>query len=82
MEPRRTAEQVRAAASAMDDALAAGLPGDLLAIMLAARTAWWSEGNGELTTWPESAELQRVLAHPASRLVDEVLWRAIRRRVG
>jgi len=77
----RTPEQVIASARAMDRAVAAGLPGDLLAIMLSARAAWWAEGTGEEVAWPHPLDLQRILAHPASREVDEVLWRAIRRRV-
>jgi len=65
----------------MDRAIAAGLPGDLLATMLAARTARWAESAGDPGVWPPVPELHRVLAHPASREVDEVLWQAIRRHV-
>ncbi|WP_019136137.1 hypothetical protein [Cellulomonas massiliensis] len=76
MEPRRSPEQVLAAARAMDEARAAGLPGDLLVVMVAARAAWWGEGQ-----WPARDELTAAIAHPASRLVDEVIWRVIRDRV-
>ncbi len=75
-QPRRTAEQVAAAAAAMDRALAAGLPPDVLGTMLSARAAWWGQ-----TDWPDRDDLARVLAHSASREVDELLWRAIRRRL-
>lgn len=77
----RTPEQVIASARAMDRAVAAGLPGDLLGVMLSARAAWWAESDGEVGVWPPPQDLQRVLAHPASREVDRVLWQAIRRRV-
>lgn len=40
MAPDRTPDQVRAAAAAMDRARAAGLPDDVLLIMLAAREAF------------------------------------------
>jgi len=75
-QPRRTPEQVAAAAAAMDRALAAGLPPAALGTMLSARSAWW--GRAE---WPARAELAQLLAHPASRQVDELLWQAIRRRI-
>lgn len=75
-QPRRTPEQVAAAAAAMDRALAAGFPPALLGIMLSARAAWWGHAD-----WPGRDDLARVLAHPASREVDELLWQAIRRRV-
>ena len=75
-QPRRTAEQVAAAAAAMDRAIAAGLPPALLGTMLSARTAWWGQAD-----WPPHDDLARVLAHPASREVDELLWQAIRRRL-
>jgi hypothetical protein len=74
--PRRTPEQVAAAAAALDRALAAGLPPALLGTMLAARAAWWGHAD-----WPPRDDLAHVLAHPASREVDEMLWQAIRRRV-
>ena len=74
--PDRPAEQVLSAAAAMDRARAECLPDELLATMLAARDAWWEQGP-----WPDRMDLAAVLAHPASRMVDEVLWRAIRRRV-
>lgn len=74
--PRRTAEQVIASAAAMDRARAAGLPDDLLIILLNARRAWWT-GDG----WPPDHDLGRVLAHPASRVADEVVVAAIRRRL-
>lgn len=75
-EPRRTPDQVLSAAAAMDRARAAGLPDELLAVMLAARSAWWGEAP-----WPGRDELVPVLAHPAAPLVDLVLYRAIRNRV-
>ncbi|QZN86864.1 hypothetical protein [Cellulomonas sp. C5510] len=75
-QPRRTPEQVAAAAAAMDRALAAGLPPDVLGTMLSARAAWWGHAD-----WPAHDDLARVLAHPASRAVDELLWQAIRRRI-
>ncbi len=73
---RRTDEEVRLAARAMDRALNEGLPGDLLLIMLAAREAWWT-GEG----WPPDSELIRVLMDPRSRAVDEVVFAAVKRRV-
>lgn len=76
MAPDRTPDQVQASAAAMDRARADGLPDDLLLIMLAAREAFWGEA-----TWPDPAALGRVVAHPAARQVDEVLWWAIRRRL-
>lgn len=73
---RRSDDEVRGAAQAMDRALNSGLPGDLLLIMLAAREAWWS-GEG----WPADSELIRVLMDPRSRVVDEVVFAAAKRRV-
>lgn len=73
---RRTAEEVVAAARAMDQARAAGLPDRLLLVMLAARSAWW--GNVE---WPPHAELVEVLMDQRCRIVDEVVFAAIRKRV-
>jgi hypothetical protein len=75
--PRRSPEQVAAAAAAMDRAIAAGLPPDALGTLLAARRAWWGE-----TDWPPPDELALAISHPAARQVDEMLWRAIRRRLG
>ena len=75
-QPRRTPEEVAAAAAAMDRALAAGLPPAVLGMMLSARSAWWGRAD-----WPTRDELAQVLEHPASRQVDELLWQAIRRRV-
>lgn len=76
METWRTADQVTAAAAAMDRARAAGLPDDLLVILLLARRAWWSG-----TPWPAPEDLARAIAHPAAGDVDEVLVRTIRRRL-
>lgn len=73
---RRSDEEVRGAARAMDRALNSGLPGDLLLIMLAAREAWWGSG-----VWPADAELIRVLMDPRSREVDEVVFAAVKKRV-
>ena len=78
---RRTRAQVIAAGAAMDRARAAGLPDPLLAVMLAARRAWWEDAAGTVGTWPAVGDLELVLAHPASKAVDEILWRAIRKRV-
>ncbi|WP_046530193.1 hypothetical protein [Cellulomonas sp. FA1] len=69
MAPDRTPDQVRAAAAAMDCARAAGLPDDVLLIMLAAREAFWGDAP-----WPSRADLGRVLAEPAVQIVDEMLW--------
>ena len=55
MPARRTAEEVVAAARAMDQARAAGLPDRLLLVMLAARSAWWGDAD-----WPPHAELVEV----------------------
>ena len=52
-----TAEQVAESARRMDEALAAGLPPELLQIMLAARRAWWLEQRGEVGAWPEVFDL-------------------------
>lgn len=76
-QPRRTPEQVAAAAAAMDRALAAGLPPRTLGILLSARSAWWGHAD-----WPPRDELLEVLTQPAAREVDEMLWQAIRRLVG
>lgn len=73
---RRSDDEVRGAARAMDRALNAGLPGDLLLIMLAAREAWWGVGE-----WPADSELIRVLMDPRARVVDEVVFAAVKRRV-
>lgn len=75
MDTWRTADQVAAAAAAMDRARAAGLPDDLLVILLHARRAWWSD-----THWPTDDQLARAIAHPAAPAVDEVLVQVIRRR--
>jgi len=32
-------------------------------------------------SWPAVGDIEVVLAHPASRLVDEVVWQAMRHRV-
>lgn len=56
-QPRRTPEQVAAAAAAMDRALGTGLPPNVLGLLLTARRAWWGE-----TDWPAPAELHAILA--------------------
>ncbi len=61
----------------MDRALAAGLPPNALGTLLAARRAWWGEID-----WPPPDELSAAISHSAARQVDEMLWRAIRRRLG
>jgi hypothetical protein len=66
----------------MDRARAAGLPDELLMVMLAARRAWWDDAAGQVGSWPAGGDIEVVLAHPASRLVDEVVWQAMRHRVG
>lgn len=76
MEPRRTTDQVVAAAAAMDRARAAGLPDDILVILLQARRAWWSG-----TMWPGDADLRRAASHPAASMVDELVVQVIRRRL-
>lgn len=76
MPARRTAEEVVAAARAMDQARAAGLPDRLLLVMLAARSAWWGDAE-----WPPHAQLAEVLMDQRSRVVDEVVFAAIKRRV-
>ncbi|MHB1488986.1 MAG: hypothetical protein ACYCTH_00635 [Cellulomonas sp.] len=78
---RRTRAEVVAAAEAMDRARAAGLPDDLLMVILAARRAWWSEASPHPTGWPTDTELASAVAHPAARLVDEVVIAAIRRHL-
>ncbi|HYQ76191.1 hypothetical protein [Cellulomonas sp.] len=60
----------------MDRAIAAGLPPNVLGLLLTARRAWWGE-----TDWPAAAELHAILTCPQARDVDEMLWQAIRRRV-
>lgn len=74
--PRRSAEQVAAAAAAMDRARAAGLPDDVLMVMLAARRAWWDG-----TPLPDTPDLIRVIQHPASKTVDRAVWQVIRREL-
>jgi hypothetical protein len=76
MPARRTAEEVVAAARAMDQARAAGLPDRLLLVMLAARSAWWGD-----VEWPPHAQLVEVLMDQRCRIVDEVVFAAIRKRV-
>lgn len=78
---RRSAEQVIASARAMDQARAAGLPDDLLAILLDARRAWWTAATDDPAPWPPLVDLGRALAHPASALVDQTLCAAIRRHM-
>lgn len=73
MEPHRTPEQVLASAAAMDRARAADLPDYALATLLAARDAWWGQGQ-----WPDPTDLAQVLREPAARTVDAVLIQAIR----
>ncbi len=72
----RSPDQVLAAARAIDAAHSLGVPADVIAIMLPARAAW--RGS---TPWPPAEDLARVVATPHARDVDEVLWRAIRRRL-
>ncbi len=76
MPARRTAEEVVAAARAMDQARAAGLPDRLLLVMLAARSAWWGD-----VEWPPHTQLVEVLMDQRCRIVDEVVFAAIRKRV-
>jgi hypothetical protein len=76
MPARRTAEEVVAAARAMDQARAAGLPDRLLLVMLAARSAWWGDAE-----WPPHAQLVEVLMDQRSRIIDEVVFAAIKKRV-
>lgn len=76
MPARRTAEEVVAAARAMDQSRAAGLPDRLLLVMLAARSAWWGD-----VEWPPHAQLVEVLMDQRCRIVDEVVFAAIRKRV-
>lgn len=71
--PDRTPEQVLAAARALDRARAAGLPDDLLVILLAARDAWWG-----LTPWPDPIDLATMIAHPAATLADAMTVTATR----
>jgi len=73
---RRTPEQLRAAARALDTARAASLPDDLLIIALDARRAWW-----DLGAWPDPRDLERLVDHPAAALVDETLCAAIRAQI-
>ena len=77
----RTAEQVAESARRMDEALAAGLPPELLQIMLAARRAWWLEQRGEIGAWPDVYDLGRAVGDERSRLIDEVLYQVARQRV-
>lgn len=81
--PRRSADQVAAAAAAMDRARTAGLPDDLLTILLSARRAWWAQDTPAalFSPWPDPADLARAVAHPSSALVDEMVVRVIRRRL-
>lgn len=77
----RTAEQVAESARRMDQALAAGLPPELLQVMLAARRAWWLEQRGEVGAWPDVYDLGRAVGDERSRLIDEVLYQVARQRV-
>ena len=81
--PRRSADQVAAAAAAMDRARAAGLPDDLVTILLSARRAWWAQDTPDalFSPWPDLTDLARAAAHPSATLVDEVVVRVIRRRL-
>jgi hypothetical protein len=76
MTRQRTTPQILAAARAIDRARVAGVPGEVLAIMLTARAAHAGEGQ-----WPDRLDLARVVACHEARAVDEVLWRAIKNRV-
>ena len=76
-----TDEQVAESARRMDEALAAGLPPELLQIMLAARRAWWLEQRGEIGAWPGVYDLGRAVGDERSRLIDEVLYQVARQRV-
>ena len=73
----RTAEQVAESARRMDEALAAGLPPELLQIMLAARRAWWLEHRGGIGAWPDVYDLGRAVGDERSRLIDELLYQGV-----
>ncbi|MBF0721381.1 hypothetical protein [Sanguibacter inulinus] len=44
--------------------------------MLAARSAWWGDAE-----WPPHAQLVEVLMDQRSRIIDEVVFAAIKKRV-
>lgn len=79
----RPAAAVVGSARAVDGARAAGLPDELVVVLLAARRAWWSEGTGHepWAPWPTREELAVAAGHPASRVLDELLVAEIRRRL-
>ena len=79
----RPGDVVQASAAAIDRARAAGLPDDVIATLLHARRAWWSERtpDAEHAPWPDRPDLARAIAHPLASSFDEVLVAHIRRRL-
>lgn len=75
-------------------ALAAGLPGDVLLILIGARRLWHQGNGGEagpdpagLTApmpagWWHTPELAAAVTHPAAAVWDAVFVAAMRRRIG
>lgn len=75
----------------VDRALAAGLPADVLQVLVSARRLWRQENadeparvgqvSAELPAgWWLSEELRVAVRHPQAPLFDEVFVRAMRRR--
>lgn len=72
-------------------ALAAGLPADLLLVLIGARRLWWETNGGEggpdpaglswalPPGWWHTAELARAVGHPAAADWDGVFITAMRR---
>ena len=58
-----------------------GFPDDQLLVILVALRAWWSQATAHPAAWPTDSELRPTVAHPAVRLVDEVVIAAVRRRL-
>lgn len=73
---RRTAAEIRAAGRQMDQALNAGMPPRVLHLMLACRAAWWGERN-----WPPRGELIEVVLCPQAKIMDAVVYQAVKDRV-
>ena len=74
----------------MGRALRAGLPADLLAVLMAARRHWRASNEGQPAAAPDpgsgalaaelwDGQLEQAIAHPAAPAFDEVFVAAMRR---